>query len=367
MDSTPSDDLILRYLGGGTLSTEEAARVQRFLATNARRRGTVSGMQAALHAEDIDGSPPDPDMALAVFLQRFRQEYPQSSGKAPRLRRMGSLWWGGGRVGTLSKSVWAVLIASVITGVIFYGRNVPRTHTGSVPVYSTNVRQQAVLNLDDGSRVTLAPHSTLRVLHFGKNTRTFVLENGEAYFEVAHLSKIPFIVRSGVATAQVLGTSFLVRHALGDPQVRVAVTEGKVLVTRASKVSITLTTGQVGNVTDSTMQVSTRDDLAPGTEWASGRVMFRHTPLATVLATVSQWYGYHFRYADQTLAAQRVTMAISTQSSAAALATIENVLAVNLTVVGDTVTLVPQPLHSSRSAPRIQTYDVWTATREAGR
>jgi ferric-dicitrate binding protein FerR (iron transport regulator) len=130
---------------------------------------------------------------------------------------------------------------------------------------------------------------------------------------------------------------------------------------------MTLTAGQVGDMTDSTTQLITTDDLAPDTEWASGRIMFRHTPLAKVLQTVSQWYGYQFRYADQALGAQSVTMIVSTRSSAEALAAIEQVLAVNLTVVGDTVTLVPRPPQSSRSTPRIRTYDVWTPTREVGR
>jgi hypothetical protein len=42
-------------------------------------------------------------------------------------------------------------------------------------------------------------------------------------------------------------------------------------------------------------------------------------------------------------------------------------LAVNLTVVGDTITLVPQPEPSTHRAPRIRTYDVWTPKSEVGR
>ena len=95
--------------------------------------------------------------------------------------------------------------------------------------------------------------------------------------------------------------------------------------------------------------------------------MFRDTPLATILQTVSRWYGYQFHYADSTLGTRRVTMMVSTSSSAKALAAIEQVLMVNLAVVGDTVTLIPKSPRSSRSTPRIQTYDVWTPSREVGR
>jgi transmembrane sensor len=260
-------------------------------------------------------------------------------------------------------------VAVLIGGVIFLARRRQETHTDITRVYATAAQQQAFIELSDGTRVTLAPQTTLRLQHFGTQSRTVVLDGGEAYFEVAHTSGVPFVVRSGTATAQVLGTAFLVRYAARDSHVRVAVTDGKIRLMTSARVnpSVTLSAGQVGDATDSTTQMSTANDLAPGTEWAPGGIMFRHTPLAKVLQTVSWWYGYQFRYADQALAEQRVTIMVSTRSSAQALAAIEQVLAVNLAVVGDTITLMPQSSPSSQSVPRIRTYDVWTPTREVGR
>jgi transmembrane sensor len=210
------------------------------------------------------------------------------------------------------------------------------------------------------------------LLQLGAHARTLVLDHGEAYFEVAHAPDLPFAIRSGAATVQVLGTTFLVRHAAGDAPVHVAVEQGKVHVTTPTQpgtraADVTLTAGQVGDITDSTSSVNFTDDSASGTEWAPGRIMFHRTPVATILRTVSRWYGYHFHYTEKTLGAQSVTMIISTRSSAEALAALERVLGVNLNVVGDTITLVPQPPRASRSVPRIRTYDVWTPTREAGR
>jgi transmembrane sensor len=257
----------------------------------------------------------------------------------------------------------------VIGGLVFLKHPGAETPSAIARTYTTNAQQQATIDLGDGSRVTLAPRTTLRVHQFEPTARTVVLEGGEAYFEVTRAEGAPFLVHSGTATAQVLGTTFLVRHVAGNPRVHVAVTEGKVRVITPARPheSVTLTTGQVGEVTDSTTQVSTVDDLAPGTEWAPGRIMFRHTPLATVLQTMTQWYGYHFRYADSSLGARGVTMVVSMRSSAEALAALERVLAVNLTIAGDTITLVSRPQRPSRNTPRIRTYDVWTPTREVGR
>jgi transmembrane sensor len=265
--------------------------------------------------------------------------------------------------------MWIGTLAAVCGIIAILTRRAGEMPRDAARVYATRPYQQAAIALGDGTRVTLAPQTTLRVSPFGTHARTVELERGEAYFEVAHASGAPFVVRSGAATAQVLGTAFLVRHTAHDAHVHVAVAEGKVRVTTPGRVAsgVTLTAGQSGDITDSTAQIMTADDQTPDIERAPGRIMFRHTPLARVLQTVSQWYGYQFRYADATLGARNVTISVSTRSSAEVLAAIEQVLLVNLTVVGDTVTLVPHPPRSHQNAPRIRTYDVWTPTREVGR
>jgi transmembrane sensor len=265
--------------------------------------------------------------------------------------------------------LWSSVVTVLIGAAIFLTQQAPTIHTDVTPrVYTTSAHQRANVDLADGSRVMLAPQTTLRVPRLDAQSRTVILDSGEAYFEVMHGSAQPFIVGSGDVTAQVLGTAFLIRHTAGDPYVHIAVTDGKVRVTIPThRIGITLTRGQMGDVTDSTSQVSTTDDLAPGIQWGPGHIMFRDTPLATVLEVTARWYGFHFRYADQTFGQQSVTLMISTRSSAEALATIEQMLAVNLSVVGDTITLVPKPPQSLYSAPRLQTYDVWTPKSEVGR
>lgn len=358
-----------RYLTGAATPQDQIA-LDRWATTAQRRR--------LLRAEGESQLPSADRTERALVLLRGRLGW-----SARSLVR-----WSGGRQGAVVKrrggrgvylgsralraGLWIGVTAAVIGGVVALTRRAPESSSDVTRVYATNASQQAIVNLDDGTRVTLAPQTTLRLRHFGAQSRTVMLEAGEAYFEVTHASGMPFIVRSGEATATVLGTAFLLRHPAGDPHVYVAVTDGKVHVTPTTRTGsgvtgVTLTRGQAGNLIDSTTHVSTVDDLAPGTEWAPGYIIFRDTPVATVLQTVSQWYGYHFRYADPTVGAQSVTLTVSTRSSAEALAAIERVLEVNLTVAGDTVTLVPQPPRASGGAPRIRTYDVWTPMREVGR
>lgn len=370
----PEDAVLASYLAGERDPVVEAS-IKTWVGDDPRRREMLERLRVGWDGAARGVVTGDVQGFLRALRARMAAEEEAPEGAVVGGgARLGTRTLRGGVLGlrsqTLRRGLWiGTSVAAIGAAIILMTGRAGRTHSGVAHMYVTGAYQQGIINLGDGTRVTLAPQTTLRLYQFGTRARTVVLRNGEAYFEVARASGVPFIVQSGAATVRVLGTSFLVRHRTNDQHVRVAITDGKVRVTTPARTDqgVTLTAGQIGDVTDSVTHVSAVDKLTPGMERAPGQIIFRYTPLATVLQTVSQWYGIHFRYADQTLGARTVTIMISTQSSAQALATIEHVLAVNLTVVGDTVTLVPQPPRSSRNAPRIRTYDIWTPTREVGR
>jgi transmembrane sensor len=234
--------------------------------------------------------------------------------------------------------------------------------------YTTGAYQQGIVTLDDGTRVTLAPQTTLRLAEFSARNRT-VSVDGKAYFEVMHAAGAPFEVHTGTVTTRVLGTAFLVDHTPYGSRVRVAVEEGKVRVSDSLRVNadVTVTAGDVGEITDSTTAVKTIADSTSGVEWSRGQLVFYDMPVATVLRTLSRWYGYQFRCADSTLPQRSVTIGLSVRSSASALATLEQVLRVSLVMAGDTVTLTPYAERRAKGIPRVRSYDIWTPTREVGR
>lgn len=264
-------------------------------------------------------------------------------------------------------SVWAASVAIVIMAGQLVWQQMRWSTPNEIKAFSTKVGEQATVTLTDGTRVSLAPNTTLQLTDFGARSRTVTLQ-GEAYFEIVHATGVPFMVRSGAATTQVLGTAFLIRTVEKTHQTRISVTEGKVRVTAPSlETELTVTAGHVGEVTDSTARVSGIDDLAPGTEWVKNRLVFHNTPVEAVLATLTRWYGYQFRCADSALTRRNVTIGVNVRSSSAALATLEQILGVNVTVVGDTVTLTPQPVRPVKGTPRVRGYDIWTPKSEVGR
>ncbi|MGH7718161.1 MAG: FecR family protein, partial [Gemmatimonadaceae bacterium] len=185
---------------------------------------------------------------------------------------------------------------------------------GGAPVMhtvSTERGERAELRLGDGTRVVLAAVSTLRYpADFGARSREVHLE-GEAYFDVVHDARNPFVVRAGSAIAEDLGTAFIVRAYPNDPDAEVIVTSGKVAL-RAAEAGAprgpVLTRGQLGRLTrdDNAVKVETVD-VDDYVGWTEGRFVFDGEPLSEVIIRLERWYDVVFRFGDSTLASHRIT------------------------------------------------------------
>jgi transmembrane sensor len=207
-----------------------------------------------------------------------------------------------------------------------------------------------IITLADGSRITLAPGSQLRVASdFGVRTRTVAL-SGEAYFAVPNRTKTPLIVTTGTVATHVIGTEFDVRHYPSDAAVRVAVTSGRVM-TRGTRSTITLAAGAIGEVTDSTATASAGDARA-ATEWRTGRLVFDDTPVAAVLTSIGRWYGYQFIIPDSALARRRIIADFHTNSPEKTLSAIKHLLDVTMTFDGSVVTVRARQLRGTTRVRR---------------
>ncbi|MET0309288.1 MAG: FecR domain-containing protein [Sphingomonas sp.] len=104
----------------------------------------------------------------------------------------------------------------------------------SAPVvahYETQRGQQRDVKLADGSTLHLNGATSIDVTLSDKE-RVVALNQGEAYFDVAHEAKRPFVVNAGDSTTRVLGTAFDVDVARGE--VKLSVYRGRVRFGSAS-------------------------------------------------------------------------------------------------------------------------------------
>ena len=240
----------------------------------------------------------------------------------------------------------AVLVVG--TGAIATWRYVdwrPSSSKSAIPMreYATARAQRAQVRLDDGTRVTLAPESRLRVAtDFGRGPRAVHLD-GAALFVVTHNERRPFLVNVGRAVAEDLGTEFVVRAYAKDGTIDVAVIEGKVALRTEtanddrSTRSVALKPGQVGHVESSGLiAVSTDVDLTPYVAWTRGHLTFQRTPLVDVRRELERWYDVRIEWKDSALSRVPVTASFGDEPVSEVLATLARLLDVRYTRNGST-------------------------------
>lgn len=165
--------------------------------------------------------------------------------------------------------------------------------------YSTPVGGLDTVPLADGSQVTLNTDTRIRV-DLGDRERRIELDKGEAFFDVARDPARPFVVHVNEKRIVAVGTKFAVRRDGDD--VRVAVTEGKVLINRAERAiasarpggaaaDVLLGAGSIAQTARADVLV--RRESRPETEqllsWRSGYLMFEATPLAAAVAEFNRY------------------------------------------------------------------------------
>jgi len=110
-------------------------------------------------------------------------------------------------------------------------------NTGQQLLYvSTTTGEGKNIHLPDGTEVWLSPSSCIEYPRVFTEALREVTLSGEAFFEVAHDKKHPFIIHSGSIETKVLGTSFNIQAYDGQDDIKVTVVSGKVNVTSKAKV-----------------------------------------------------------------------------------------------------------------------------------
>src|SRR5580692_3112661 len=103
---------------------------------------------------------------------------------------------------------------------------VPKFLRSDEVVYATGVGGHRAIVLADGTRIELNTQTTLR-MKTDHGARVAWLDQGEAYFKIAHDARHPFIVFVDDRRVTDLGTRFVIRRNPAD--LRVALLEGRAL------------------------------------------------------------------------------------------------------------------------------------------
>lgn len=192
------------------------------------------------------------------------------------------------------------------------------------PVH-TNSKNSATLNhliipygktseilLPDGTKVFLNSGSRLDYPdQFSGNTRKVMLV-GEAYFEVKHDAKHPFLVQVNDLNIKDLGTRFNVSAYSADGSVETVLAEGKLsikqnnsgLFDRATE----LEPGQMASFDRQSSQITVKNvDVRDYILWTQGMMKFESVDMSRIVKKLERFYNIHFQFDDPMLGTLKIS------------------------------------------------------------
>jgi len=195
-----------------------------------------------------------------------------------------------------------IVLASLVT-IVAITWLLHRTDRGpAAPAVATLTRtitersEYKYLLLPDSTQVWLNASSSLEFpAHFKEGKREVTL-SGEAYFDVKHVEKAPFIIHTGRLSTTVLGTAFNIKAYPDRKNIIVSVSTGKVRVSYDNVAVATLVKGQlvkVGSQADPVVEKK----IAPAAvaAWQQGNMSYEDEALEDIVADLERLYNVKIR------------------------------------------------------------------------
>lgn len=204
---------------------------------------------------------------------------PKADGHAPPRH-----WW-------TKAAIAASLVAIVGFGTTVFERGPEKPAVVAVATFNTPIGGRRTVPLSDGSKIEMNTATVLRTAMTEKSREVW-LDQGEAYFEVAHLEGRPFVVHAGSRTVTVLGTKFSVRR--DGEKVTVSVVEGKVRVDDANAQAVPaaiITAGDVAIARGPSTLLTARSEerVENGLAWRDGMLTFDQSSLGEAAAEFNRY------------------------------------------------------------------------------
>ncbi|MEN8157171.1 MAG: FecR domain-containing protein [Bacteroidota bacterium] len=159
----------------------------------------------------------------------------------------------------------------------------------------SGIRSQ--LELPDGSRIWLNAGSSISYMEpFA--TRNISIE-GEAFFDVTHDEKNPFVVDAGKLKVKVLGTRFNVMAYAEEQNIEVVLEKGSVSITtdagNAKGDFMMKPNSRVIYNKETAHSTIQTENIEKYIAWHKGRLVFDNTPLPELARILERWYHVDVR------------------------------------------------------------------------
>lgn len=194
-------------------------------------------------------------------------------------------------IGEFLKIASVIVITAGVTAALFLmGKDSDEVNL-AIQTITVPAGQRVNLDLPDGSNVWLNAGTRMQYpTAFMKGKREVALD-GEAYFEVKHYEKSPFVVHTPVMDVEVLGTKFNVEAYSKRKVFETSLMEGKVRVKSPlnEKVSMVLSPHYKTTLKDGKLVVSQIDDYNVY-RWKEGLYCFKNKAFAEIMRDLERYY-----------------------------------------------------------------------------
>jgi transmembrane sensor len=235
-------------------------------------------------------------------------------------------------------AVAALLILTV--GSIWLWNTSQATTPPQKNIVSTKNGSKSKIELPDGTQVWLNVGSRIKYdENYGKENRELTL-TGEAYFDVAHDEKKPFILHTRKMNIKVLGTIFNVKAYPGDELTEAALIRGSIEVTfpgrpleklilkpndkisivnKESRKADTVRLKQAGNkerpaITVSSIQYEPADSAVIETAWVNNKLIFRSKTFEELTRDIERWFNVTVQVQDASILDEKFTGTFSNET-----------------------------------------------------
>ena len=209
----------------------------------------------------------------------------------------------------------AVLLLAVVLNVVVVDQYINSSSNIELAIV-TEIGERKSESLPDGSIVHVNTTSSAQVT-YTRNSRSVVLESGEAFFDVAHDSERPFVVYAANTSIKAIGTAFAVHN--DNDSISVSVTEGSVEFTSAGSSRIiaadkelsnqsVAANGNVAIYADDQTSINTQpvDEITRRLSWQDGMLEFRGESLEYVVHQLSRYTDAQIVIMDEDIKDERL-------------------------------------------------------------
>lgn len=185
----------------------------------------------------------------------------------------------------------AIIAITVSCGLYFYLAE-RKELLSAVNTITVPAGERASLKLPDGTVVWLNARSEMIYPAVFSGSKREVQLNGEAYFEVEHNAKSPFVVHTSRCDIEVLGTKFNVEAYSDSEDFSTSLMEGAVKVRDHAGTSgpVMLKPDQEARLKDNRLLVSSIEDYDQF-RWREGLVCFKHVYFKELMTRFEKCYG----------------------------------------------------------------------------